>query len=151
MHSLTSFVVKAMTVAFCALLAVVLVPASGMAQEAKPLKGVALVVGEQTYETLPALPTPERDARGSGHALRRASLALAHLPARARRAAYGVAFGLLERGQHPADAAPEVGLRGEPLVQPGSNLGRGHAAPATGSRRALKGFSHRPFLVGCRG
>src|SRR6185369_16370342 len=78
---------------------------------------------------------------GQANALRRASLALAHLPARARRAARSVAFGLLERGQHPADAAPEVGLRGEPLVQPGSNLGRGHAAPATGSRRALKGFS----------
>jgi uncharacterized caspase-like protein len=69
MHSLTSFVVKAMTVAFCALLAVVLMPASGMAQEAKPLKGVALVVGEQTYETLPALPTPERDARAIGELL----------------------------------------------------------------------------------
>jgi uncharacterized caspase-like protein len=33
------------------------------ARAAEPLKGIALVIGQSSYEALPALPNPERDAR----------------------------------------------------------------------------------------
>lgn len=75
MQHLASFVAKTVSAAFSALLVVVLVTASGLAQDAKPLKGVALVIGEQAYESLPALPTPERDARAIGEVLKKLGMA----------------------------------------------------------------------------
>ncbi|MGE3873921.1 MAG: caspase family protein [Parvibaculaceae bacterium] len=47
----------------CALLLGVLMTRHVFAQDAKPLKGVALVIGQSEYETLPPLPNAERDAR----------------------------------------------------------------------------------------
>ncbi|WP_119391336.1 caspase family protein [Taklimakanibacter lacteus] len=75
MPPLTSFVAKTVTAAICALLVIVLATGSGSAQDAKPLKGVALAIGEQAYESLPPLPTSERDARAIGELLTRLGLA----------------------------------------------------------------------------
>jgi uncharacterized caspase-like protein len=51
------------TAVFRALLLVALVSGQAAAQDAKPLKGFALVIGESAYETLAPLPNPEHDAR----------------------------------------------------------------------------------------
>ena len=57
MHHLAGIVVKAVTAAFCAFMMVVFVTGSAFAQDTKP-QGVALVIGESTYEALPPLPNP---------------------------------------------------------------------------------------------
>src|SRR5262245_2667572 len=69
MHPLASFVVKTVTAAFCALMVAVFVSLPGMAQDAKPLKDVALVIAAEPYATLPAWPTPARHARAMGELL----------------------------------------------------------------------------------
>ena len=40
-----------------------------LAEDAKPLRGVALVIGESRYERLPALSNPAHDARAVDHLL----------------------------------------------------------------------------------
>lgn len=50
--------------AFCRLLLLLcLALAASPARAGEPLKGVALVIGQSAYQTLPALPNPEHDAR----------------------------------------------------------------------------------------
>ncbi len=55
---------------FALVLAFLAVAAPGaMAEDAKPLKGLALVIGQTKYEHLPALPNPGNDARAIGKLL----------------------------------------------------------------------------------
>lgn len=45
------------------LLLPLLLPAETLGDETKPLKGMALVIGQSAYQALPALPNPKNDAR----------------------------------------------------------------------------------------
>ncbi len=69
MHPLTRILAKAVTAAVSALLFIGLVACPGITQETKPLKGVALVIGEQAYEAVPPLATAEHDARAMADVL----------------------------------------------------------------------------------
>ena len=63
MQHVTDIVAKAVTAVFCALLVMVLATGPGLAQDTKPLKGVALVIGQSNYATLPKIPNSAQDAR----------------------------------------------------------------------------------------
>ena len=75
MQQLTDIIAKAVTAAFCALLAIVLATGSGLAQDTKPLKGVALVIGLSAYSALPRLPNTAEDARAIADVLGKLGLA----------------------------------------------------------------------------
>ncbi|MGE3873920.1 MAG: caspase family protein [Parvibaculaceae bacterium] len=55
--------IRRVTAALSALLLIAFLAGLADAQDAKPLKGVALVIGQSKYETLTPLPNAERDAR----------------------------------------------------------------------------------------